>query len=118
MDDKNLTQLNQFTGTEHWYKHPLFLGKLYTDGARYVAQNASAYWLIEMIFSLQLKEEIGNQPFQVWTLTVNENGSAVLRAEDGNDSHLYSETLSYTDFPKSGITLWYSEHVLLLPSEY
>ena len=30
--------LIQFTGSETWYRHPLFRQFLYTDGAQYVAE--------------------------------------------------------------------------------
>ena len=118
MDDKNLIQLHQFTGAEQWYKHPLFPKYLYTDGTRHVAQNAEAYWLIEKIFSLQLREDIQAKLFQVWRLNVNGDNAATLTVEDGNDNEVYSEALSYTDFPAVGITLWFTDNVLLLPSEY
>ncbi|NJN46004.1 MAG: hypothetical protein HC808_05445 [Candidatus Competibacteraceae bacterium] len=118
MDDNKLPDLKYFTGTEHWYKHPLFPNLLYTDGTRYVAENAGAYWLIEKIFSLQHRKEISAKPFQVWTLNVTDDSTATLRVEDGNGNHLYSEHLTYTDFPATGITLWLTDNVLLLPSEY
>ena len=57
------TDLEQFTGTEHWYKHQF--GGHYTDGVRYLAQTAGAYWLIDAIFSYRRAER-----FQVWTLEV------------------------------------------------
>lgn len=44
--------LSPFTGTEHWYKHWLG-GLLYTDGVKYVADQAGAYWLIDAIASYQ-----------------------------------------------------------------
>ncbi len=43
-----LTQadLRQFTGSEHWYRHGLNRKVLFTDGAKYVADTAGAYWLL------------------------------------------------------------------------
>jgi hypothetical protein len=41
--------LRQFTGSEHWYRHGLNRAVLYTDGAKYVADQGGAYWLIDEI---------------------------------------------------------------------
>jgi hypothetical protein len=44
-------KLAGFMGTEQWYRHPIVKNTLYTDGIKYVAQKAGAYWLIdEMTF--------------------------------------------------------------------
>ena len=45
--------LRQFTATEHWYRHPLNRAVLYTDGAKFVAERAGAYWLLDEIALLQ-----------------------------------------------------------------
>jgi hypothetical protein len=38
--------LQQFTGSEHWYRHGINRNVLFTDGAKYVADTAGAYWLL------------------------------------------------------------------------
>lgn len=118
MTDDKLSQLNQFTGTDQWYKNPLFPKFLYTDGVRYVAEEAGAYWLIDKIFALQYREDIRSELFQVWKLKVNDDATAIVSVEDGNDNHIYAEKLTYTDFPTCGINLYFTDNVLLLPSEY
>ena len=45
----NAQDLSQFTGTENWYRHNLNTDILYTDGAKYVAETAGAYWLLDEI---------------------------------------------------------------------
>ena len=40
--------LAQFTGSEHWYRHGLVREILFTDGAKYVADQGGAYWLIDL----------------------------------------------------------------------
>jgi hypothetical protein len=40
----NPTTLQQFIGTENVYQHGLVRSILYTDGAKYVAESAGAYW--------------------------------------------------------------------------
>jgi hypothetical protein len=43
----NLADLAQFTGSEHWYRHGMVRSVLFTDGAKYVADIAGAYWLLD-----------------------------------------------------------------------
>lgn len=108
--------LRQFTGTEQWYQHLLFRKYLYTDGMRYVAEQGSAYWLIDKIFIEQLDNI--KQEFQVWILSVSDDMSAVLKCHDGNYNWQHEEIIPYTDFPLKEISLYFTDNVLLLPSEY
>lgn len=109
-----LENLNHFTGSEVVYQHPLF-DFLYTEGAKYVATEAGAYWLLEEIGIRG--RTLKDQPFQVWKLKVFGN-QGKLQAEDGNDNVIHEFELNYTDFPEPGIELWFVEGTILLPSEY
>ncbi|MCK9598089.1 MAG: hypothetical protein M0R06_03545 [Sphaerochaeta sp.] len=44
--------LAQFYGSEQWYKAS-FGGVVYTDGVKYLADHAGAYWLIDAVASYQ-----------------------------------------------------------------
>ena len=48
----NKSDLAQFTGSEQWYRHGLVRSILFTDGAKYVADKAGAYWLLDEIAHL------------------------------------------------------------------
>jgi len=111
--------LRQFFGTETWYRHALVRGVLYTDGARHVAEAGGAYWLLdEIALAQQYEPSVKDEAFQVWKLTVHEDRTAILSCEDGNLEEVYRKTLDYTDFPLPEITLWFTDKVILLPSEY
>ncbi len=43
----NTADLAQFTGSENWYRHAINHAVLFTDGAKYVADQAGAYWLLD-----------------------------------------------------------------------
>ncbi len=45
--------LMQFTGSENWYRHAINRNVLFTDGAKYVADEGSAYWLLDEIAIIQ-----------------------------------------------------------------
>lgn len=115
----NAALLGKFTGTLHWYRHPLFRSVIYTDGVKYVADEGQAYWLIDEIAAAVIGEPcVSAEPFQVWTLKVAPNYSAVLSCEDGNYNLVYVKNIDFTDFPLEEITLWYSNNTILLPNEW
>ena len=112
--------LDQFTGgTESYYRHPLCRNILFTDGAKYVADEGGAYWLLdEIAFAQRSQKRLVRQPFQVWKLTVNSDKTGVITVEDGNYNVLLTKALDYTDFPAPEITLWFSNKVIYLREEH
>lgn len=112
------SDLRQFTGTEHWYRHPFNRHILYTDGVKYVADTAGAYWLIDEITFGQMQTKIAAQPFQHWKLKVLPNHSATLTCEDGDYNIVFTKEISFTDFPLAEISFFFTDNVILLPSEY
>ena len=111
------SDLSQFTGSEHWYKHGLCRG--YTDGVKFMADKAGAYWLIDEVATNQMLPRVKREEFQVWKLVVNTaKSTGVLTCEDGNGTQVFKKKITFTDFPLPEITLWYTGHTILLPSEY
>lgn len=113
------TDLAEFTGTEKWYRHPIVKNTLYTDGIKYVAERAGAYWLIDEIAFNQMHLLVKNEEFQVWTLNVDlVKSTAILTCDDGNDNIVYTKQIGFTDFPMEEIKIYVTNNVILLPSEY
>jgi hypothetical protein len=111
--------LEQFTGSEHWYRHGLNPTVLFTDGAKYVADTAGAYWLLDKIALIQpYNKRVAAEAFQVWTLTVRPDQTATLTCDDGNSNVVHTEELTYTNFPIESITLYFANNVIYLPSEH
>jgi hypothetical protein len=111
--------LNRFTGTEHWYRHGLNWNVTFSDGAKHVADVGGAYWLLDIIAIAQRYDKrVAGTPFQVWKLSVRPDHSATLRCEDGNHIIVSTQEIEYTDFPADECTLWFSDGVIYLPSEY
>ncbi|MBF0562021.1 MAG: hypothetical protein HQL37_08365 [Alphaproteobacteria bacterium] len=119
-DTAKLTKatLHQFTGSENWYRHGLVRHVLFTDGAKYVADQGGAYWLLDEIAFAQRRKRVLVEEFQVWKLTVKADSTARLVCEDGNGNRVYSKKITYTDFPTEGVELYYTNNTILLPSEY
>ena len=122
MTDKTpltLADLRQFTGTETWSRHQFMRHITYTEGVQFLAERAGAYWLLDdIIFGQSTVAELKSEPFQVWKLTVREDHTATLACEDGNGRIVVSKDLTFTDFPLPELTLFFTDNVLLLPSEY
>ena len=94
--------LDGFTWTENWYSH--WLRKcVFTDGVKYMAEKAGAFWLIDAIASYQIDKKVlrneNLQQFQLWKLVVK-NGKAVLTCQEDSDvKPAITQKIPYTDFP-------------------
>lgn len=123
---KPLADLAYFTGTEDWHRYSIAPFTL-TDGVKYVADEAGAYWLVDIVMSWQFDERVAREPFQVWKLVLDSTGTgATVYCEDGNGNEIrvksseigLPQKIGFTDFPLPEITLWLTDNVLMLPSEY
>ena len=114
----NRADLNQFTGSETWYRHAMVRDVLYTDGVKYVAETGGAYWLIdEIAFAQRFDKLLAAEEFQCWALKVNADHTATLTCEDGDGEAVFVKAIEYTDFPLEEISFYFTNNVILLPSE-
>ncbi len=130
MDIEALKNLDNFCGTENYYKASIFSRSIfYTDGVKYLIDNADAHWLKDIIVSY-MPTVIKNprlRDFQVWELKVKDNKGVVTCKEDDGIPPAVTQKIEYTDFPLPEITLWVERtgdengkdiFVILLPSEH
>ena len=112
------SHLEQFTGTQGYYR----IGRrhLLTDGAKYLADHAQCYWMMDAIASHL--SEIGTADWFVLVRVQTEDTRATMVYEDGNGLEHARQDIPYTDLPLAEVTLyacWDGEHwVIMLPSEY
>jgi hypothetical protein len=118
--------LAQFTG-ECFYRHTLVPSVIYTQGVKFLADRAGAYWLIDEIAYAQLDPSVKAEDFQSWTLKLGTEGKgAQLTCTDGDKGDgpvtLFSVHIGYTDFPLQEINLFCEfdgvRRTILLPSEH
>ena len=122
--------LQQFTGTENWYRHGFFRRILYTDGIKYLAETGGAYWLIDAMAShitgKVLAKKAAADPrltdMQFWRLKVREDHSAILTCRADSDvPPAIRQVIPFTDFPLSQLDIWAcfdgNHWVLCLPAE-
>ena len=113
--------LSQFYGTEHYYRYsPLFPKLLLTDGAKYLAEEAGAYWLMDMVGSYLSKV---TDEFAIVSLVKGESGAKFSITDDVPPDVTYaSQEIEYTDFPLPEIKMYLCKQdaywVLMLTSEY
>ncbi len=118
------TDLAQFYGTENYYRY--LAGLKLTDGVKFMAEEAGAYWLLDIIASYQCKAKIRREHFQVWELKLlprvkgnpNAQPAVVTMKTDSDRPLMVKQEIMYTDFPLDSITLWLIDGVILLTSEY
>lgn len=116
-----LTQhdLLQFTGSETWHRHGLVRDVVFTDGAKFLADRAGAYWLIdEIAFAQKASKPVAAEAFQLWTLTVAADKTAQLSCGDGDGRTVFEKRIPFTDFPMDQVKLYFTDSTILLPSEY
>lgn len=110
--------LKQFTGTESYTQYGSHI--LLTDGALFLAEQAQAFWLIDL-FGSHLVGLSGKEDFVCLKIKARFN-QATVSIEDGNDNVFATQEILYTDFPLSNLTLyacWYGTRwAVMLPSEY
>lgn len=112
--------LQQFTGTDHYYKY--MFNVVLTDGTKYLADRAGAYWLMDVVASFQTAKKVACEHFQTWNLNVQDDKKATVVADDGNGNVIARQKIPYTDFPLRSQRLYLVNdgryRVLMLPSEY
>ena len=120
MTIKQLPDLSQFHGTEHWWRH--LAGYTFTDGVRFVAVECGAYWLIDEIMFAQCHKSIRTnemlQGIQFWTFVSKDGKGDLYCYEDSNRPPAYHKHIEFTDFPEGEVKFYFADGVLLLPSEY
>jgi len=111
-------ELSNFIGTNAYW--PICKFAVLTDGTKFLADQAEAYWLMYAIASY-LPELKSKHEFAVAELSIT-HSAAVLLLTDGNHNELARQAVEYTDFPLPSITMytaWAGDFwVIMLPSEY
>lgn len=117
MDTHDLQRhLRQFTGSEYWFRHGLNRDVTYTDGVAFFAENAGAYWFLDIVVT-ELYPLLLAEDFLIVVLHV-EGSKAKITADDGNGNVLWSRSIDWTSCPEGEWKFFFTNNVLLLPSEY
>ena len=110
--DKELKQINGFIGTTKYYN---VMGANVTDGVHYIMENGYSWIVTDSIVILRM--ELKKYDFMTVKLKLLLDNKAKMIITDGNDKVLYTQDYNYTD-AKKDLTMFYTNNVLMLDSEY
>lgn len=121
--NKIKAELQQFIGSETFYKIPL-IGTKFTDGIKYLADAAECFWLVTdasvIAKSLMSKSYFITVDFK--RLSEKERAEkqceALINYSDGNGIIYETHRYNVTDFPLDELRLFFVDNTLMLPSEY
>lgn len=112
--DLALKALAQYIGTARYYR---VFGTLVTDGVKYIMDNGYSWFVTDAVAVLKFKPKLRKETFLTVELKLTEENEADLIITDGNDNKLYSQHYDFTD-AKRDLTLYFSNNVLMVNSEY
>jgi len=121
--NKIKVELQQFIGSETFYKIPL-IGTRFTDGIKYLADTAECFWLVTdasvIAKSLINKSYFVTVDFKRFSEKEREKKQceAIINYSDGNDKIFETHRYNVTDFPLDELRLFFVDNTLMLPSEY
>lgn len=106
-------------GTSCYYKH--WLGFLYTDGVKALADTFNCYWLVDAIISHQFDVNL-KDGFHIVGVEVDNNRNCKLVIADDYDGgqfvNVHATQNFTTDLPVGKFHLYVVDGIVLLPSEY
>lgn len=92
----------------------------FTDGVKFLADEAKAHWLLDVVASWQPKalRDPALQEFQLWELFVKPDRTATVVCSRDSEDVAFRQEIEYTDFPLDYVRLYVEGKVILLPSEH
>jgi hypothetical protein len=100
------------------YRHPKVSNVAYTDGVKFMADEAKAHWLINEIAAAQKLQHLTIEAFQVWKLDVFKNRQALLTCYNDSASKLLVKRIEHTAFPFDEMSIFCVKATIVLPKEY
>ena len=98
--EKTEIDLSQFYGSENLYRFNALTKSVLTDGTKYLAEVAGAYWLFDAIDSHVTTQGLNEKTeFVVATLKKVGDSDAELTLDDGNGLIWATQYIPLTDFP-------------------
>jgi hypothetical protein len=113
--DPRVDEVNNYlahcNGTDTLHTYGLFRKQI-SDGVKYVADKLGAYWLLDVVFSHQLKILL-NKTGNGCKVTMDDGGQ-----NDNETKVLITQRIPFTDFPRGvELVMYYEGGVLMLKEE-
>ena len=129
---KKMPDLSGFNGTEGYHYLNFLKNLKFTDGMAYLCKEVGAFWLADIVASVQHLPKIKEHfDFIVWRIVVKDSEAVVdaywdsegLDKKTGesiysDDKLLYKQEIKYTDFPEGTFEFYQCGDVVMLKGEY
>lgn len=108
--------LAHFYGSNVVYRHALNRNVVYTEGVQYFAEQAGAYWFLDILATEPaiLKQA---REFASIELKVKDDKATIL-VTDGDDHEVYRQEIGYTDCPEGDWHFFFVGATIMLRTEY
>lgn len=109
--------LRDYNGGDEYYKHGM--SKLhYTSGVQSACEQFKCYWFLDLVMSYQTGKFQEDNEFQVWKLQRKKDNEFIAICEDGDDNIILTQEIEFSDFEHDNLTFWFTNRIVILPSEY
>ncbi len=119
-----LNELRQFTGSETFTRNNINANLIYTEGIKFLAEEAQAYWMIDLVAAeLKFHGTLKNEDFLTVSFKRDKEGTCKLVYDDGNYNVLFESGFEFSTFPLDEFSFYVCRnhlggHTMLLKSEY
>lgn len=116
--DELSSALAQFSSTENYYRH--WSNEFHsTDGVMFLAENAGAYWLLDVIASYQkrCRKDPKLRDSQTWEIRKTGDHTATVTCYRETNDEAFHQDIPFTDFPLAETKLYLENEILMLPGE-
>lgn len=118
VEDLELKDLGRFVGTQQYHSMgALFGNAVATDGVAYVMDNGYSWFVTDALAAIQSIPTLRKEPFLVIRLHLTNTGECDMVIDDGNGNELFRQHYVATT-AKRELKLYFTDNVMLLPSEY
>lgn len=115
-----VSELEQYYGTEHYYKAHPFSQMVITDGVKAFAEKCSCFWAIDEV-ALANRALMSKDSFVVIKFNVSKTGMNTMTAQQDTDQPIIWQK-KIKDvckcIPQGEYKFYLIDNVMLLPSEY
>jgi hypothetical protein len=112
------SDLAHFTGSDCLFHDRFAPGVKYTQGVKFLRDNGMNWFVSDLLVILRMKAKVASQAFVAIKLIKDKKGGATVRYEDGDNGKLFSQKYDLIDSNACEVTLFYTDGVLMLSSEY
>jgi hypothetical protein len=95
----------------------LFPAIKHTDGIQFVGASGASWLVTDILVILSMEPKVKGQDFVTITADRDPDGAIIVQYTDGNGNELFRQKYVYSDLP-CAVSMYYTDSVLLLTSEY